>query len=92
MAEHSRSCWSALGELPAERTTVMVNKSLLRPADARTVERRLRAEHSQRAVTIPYDEQLAAMLDSGTYSLEALRRPSRVAIKRLGLAVAERLV
>ncbi len=82
----------ALGELPAERTTVMVNRSLLRPADARTVEQRLRAEHSQRAVTIPYDEQLAAMLDSGTYSLEALRRPSRVAIKRLGFAVAERLV
>ena len=70
----------------------MVNRSLLRPADARTVERRLRAEHSQRAVTIPYDEQLAAMIDSGTYSLEALRRPSRVAIKRLGFAVAERLV
>ena len=29
------------------------------------------------AITIPYDEQLAAMLDSGTYTLEALARPTR---------------
>jgi hypothetical protein len=32
------------------------------------------------------------MLDSGTYSLDALTRPTRHAIKRLGLAVAEQLV
>ena len=81
----------ALGELPAERTTVMVNKSLLRPADARAVEQRSRDMHSQRAVTIPSDEQLATMLDSGAY---ASRRSAltRRAIKRLGLAVAEQLV
>ena len=29
-----------------------------------------------RAVTIPYDEQLATMLDSGTYTLDALERPN----------------
>ena len=49
-------------------------------------------EHLHRAVTIPYDEQLATMLDSGTYALEALGRRTRLAIKRLGLAVAEQLV
>jgi hypothetical protein len=81
----------ALSRVPSERTTVIVNRSLLRPAEACTVEERVRAKHSQRAVTIPYDGQLAAMLDTRTYSLEALRRSSRVAIKRLGLAVAERL-
>jgi hypothetical protein len=43
-------------------------------------------------VTIPYDEQLAATLDAGHYTLDALRRPTRTAIKRLGLAVAEQLV
>jgi MinD-like ATPase involved in chromosome partitioning or flagellar assembly len=83
---------TAFGELPVERTIVMVNKSRLRPADARTVEQHVRAKHARRAVTVPFDEQLAAMLDTGTYGLEALTRRSRVAIKRLGLAVAERLV
>jgi hypothetical protein len=39
-----------------------------------------------------YDDQLATMLDSGTYTLEALGRPTRPAIKSLGLAVAEQLV
>ena len=56
------------------------------------VEQRLRSEYACRAVTIPDDEQLAAMLDTGSYSLEALARTSRVAIKRLGLTVAERLL
>ena len=56
------------------------------------IEDRFRAEHLHRAVTIPHDEQFAAMLDSGTYALDALRRDTRLAIKRLGLAVAEQLV
>jgi hypothetical protein len=58
----------------------------------RAIEDRFRAEHLHRAVTIPYDEQLATMLDTGTYTLDALERPTRLAIKRLGLAVAEQLV
>jgi hypothetical protein len=51
------------------------------------VEDRFRAEHL-RAVTITHDDQLAATLDSGTYALEALRRPPRLAVKGRGLAVA----
>jgi cellulose biosynthesis protein BcsQ len=43
-------------------------------------------------VTLPHDRRLAAMLESGTYSLGALRAPTRLAIKRLGLAAADRLV
>lgn len=54
-------------------------------------EQSYRAEHLHRSVTIPYDEQLATMLDTGAYTLDALGRSSRVAIKRLGLAVAEQL-
>jgi hypothetical protein len=37
-------------------------------------------------------EQLATMLDTGTYQLEALARTTRMGVKRLGLAVAEQLV
>jgi hypothetical protein len=43
-------------------------------------------------VTLPDDRRLATMLDSGTYSLEALDRRTRLSVKRLGLAAAERLV
>lgn len=82
----------ALSHLQHDRTTVALNKSYLRSPDVRAIEARFRAEHLHRAVTIPYDEQLATMLDSGTYTLDALERPARPAIKRLGLAVAEQLV
>jgi MinD-like ATPase involved in chromosome partitioning or flagellar assembly len=82
----------ALAHVEHERTTVALNKSLLRARDQPAVEQRFRAERLHRAVTIPYDEVLAAMLDAGHYTLEALRRPTRLAIKQLGLAVAEQLV
>jgi MinD-like ATPase involved in chromosome partitioning or flagellar assembly len=64
-----------------ERITVAINRS-----DARGEDR------PYRAVTIPDDHHLAAMLASRTYSLGALSGPTRTAIKRLGLAVAEQLV
>jgi len=82
----------ALSLLQHDRTTVVINKSLLRSADVRVIEERFRAEHLHRSVTIPHDDQLAVMLDTGTYDLGALKRRSRIAIKRLGLAVAEQLV
>jgi MinD-like ATPase involved in chromosome partitioning or flagellar assembly len=82
----------ALSLLRHDRTTVALNKSLLRAADVPAIEERFRAQHLHRSVTLPYDEQLATMLDAGCYTLDALRRPTRVAIKRLGLAVAEQLV
>jgi MinD-like ATPase involved in chromosome partitioning or flagellar assembly len=82
----------ALSHLQHSRTTVALNKSRPRSPDVRLVEERFRAERLHRSVTIPYDEQLATMLDSGSYSLEALGRPTRLAVKQLGLAVAEQLV
>lgn len=82
----------ALSHLQHDRTTVALNKSRLRSADAAVVEERFRAEHLHRSVTIPHDEDLASMLDAGTYTLDALRRPTRLAVKCLGLAVAEQLV
>src|ERR671931_2363505 len=79
----------ALGHIQHERTTVALNKSLLRAKDLPAVEQRFRAEHLHHCVTIPYDEQLAPTLDAGHYTLDALARPTRMAIKQLGLAVAE---
>jgi MinD-like ATPase involved in chromosome partitioning or flagellar assembly len=82
----------ALAYVRHDRTTVAINKSLGGSSAVDVIEDRFRAEHLHRAVTIPYDDQLAAMLDSGTYALEALGRRTRVAVKRLGLAVADQLV
>jgi MinD-like ATPase involved in chromosome partitioning or flagellar assembly len=81
----------ALSHVQHDRTTVALNKSLLRAGDLPAVEQRFRAEHLHRCVSIPYDERLAAMLDAGHYTLDALGRPTRLAIKQLGLAVAEQL-
>jgi MinD-like ATPase involved in chromosome partitioning or flagellar assembly len=65
-----------------ERITVAINRC---EADARGEDR------PYRAVAIPDDPQLAAMLASRTYSLGATSHATRTAIKRLGLAVAEQL-
>jgi MinD-like ATPase involved in chromosome partitioning or flagellar assembly len=82
----------ALSHLQHDHTTVAINRSRLDAAAIDAIEDRFRAEHLHRAVTVPHDEQLATMLDSGTYVLEALPRPTRLAVKRLGLAVAEQLI
>jgi MinD-like ATPase involved in chromosome partitioning or flagellar assembly len=82
----------ALAHLQHERTTVAINKSRIRASDVALIEERFRAEHLHRSITIPHDDQLARMLDSGTYALEALTRPTRLAIKNLGVAIAEQLV
>jgi MinD-like ATPase involved in chromosome partitioning or flagellar assembly len=66
-----------------DRTTVAVN------ATERAVEEAFLPHH---AVALPEDEQLASMLETGTYTLGALDGRTRIAIKHLVLAVAERLV
>jgi MinD-like ATPase involved in chromosome partitioning or flagellar assembly len=83
---------AALAQLPPERITQLINKSHLRATDVAVIEERWRGERPQRTATIPDDEQLAGMLQTGTYTLDALAGTSRQAIKRLGLTVAERLV
>ena len=84
---------AALEELVSERMTLAINMSHLRPGkQTRELEERFRREGLRSPVVVPYDSQLGAMLDSATYSLEALERPTRLAIKRIGLVVAERLV
>jgi hypothetical protein len=56
------------------------------------IEARFRTDQLHGAATIPYDEQLAGSLRTGTYTVRALHGDTRVAVKRLGLAVAEQLV
>jgi MinD-like ATPase involved in chromosome partitioning or flagellar assembly len=88
----SSAVLAALEHLEHERTTVVANKFHSRgPADLSELERRLRERRPHRSVAIPYDERLAAMLDTGTYELGALARTTRLTLKRLGLAVAEQL-
>jgi MinD-like ATPase involved in chromosome partitioning or flagellar assembly len=82
----------ALSYVQHDHTTIAINKSRADSHAADVVEDRFRAERLHRAVTIPFDEQLATMLDSGTYTLDALGPRTRAAAKRLGLAVAEQLV
>jgi cellulose biosynthesis protein BcsQ len=74
---------SALDHLDQERTTVLINQARS-PVPGH---RRL-----PRSVVLPHDEQLQLMLESGDYSLAALPREVRLPIKRLALAVSERLV
>jgi hypothetical protein len=80
--------------LAHERATVVLNKAIPDAANGEreAIEGRFRQQRLHRSVTIPNDERLRVMLDSGTYSLEALARSPRVAVKLLGLAVAEQLV
>jgi MinD-like ATPase involved in chromosome partitioning or flagellar assembly len=83
----------ALDQLDHERTMVVVNRSHPRLApELRAIEECLARRGARRPVTVPDDRRLATMLHTGTYSLEALDRNTRLAVKRLGLAVVERLV
>ena len=83
----------ALAHLEHDRTVVATNKlSDHAAADLGELERRLRERRLHRGVAIPLDRQLATMLDSGSYELDALERGTRVPLKRLGIAVAEQLV
>ncbi|MDQ3435082.1 MAG: hypothetical protein M3481_10470 [Actinomycetota bacterium] len=84
---------SALHQLRHDRTTLVLNRA--HPAlgeNVQALEDRFRRERVHRSITLPDDPQLATMLDTGTYALEALARPTRLAIKRLGLAAAEQFL
>jgi MinD-like ATPase involved in chromosome partitioning or flagellar assembly len=83
----------ALDHLEADATTVLINRAHPHPAgEVREVEDCFRGRRPHRLVTIPNDRRLAAMLATGTYSLEALDSRTRLPVKQLGVAVAEQLV
>jgi len=76
----------------AEVTMVLNRVPAGRSGGAGEIEQAFRGIGVGGHVVVPYDEQLRVMLDSATYSLEALPRGTRMAIKALGLAAAGRLV
>jgi MinD-like ATPase involved in chromosome partitioning or flagellar assembly len=82
----------ALEHLSHERITVVLNKAISsRGVDLGQIERRFSEQRLHRSRTLPLDQRLQVMLDSGTYELQDLSRPTRTAIKLLGLTVAEQL-
>jgi MinD-like ATPase involved in chromosome partitioning or flagellar assembly len=84
----------AVRHLPRERTTLVLNQAGgKRAGDERAIEAHFRSQALglDHRIAIPLDPQLKTMLDSSTYSLEALSRATRVPLKRLGLAVARGL-
>jgi MinD-like ATPase involved in chromosome partitioning or flagellar assembly len=82
----------ALKHLPDEDVHLVLNQAYeLNPADRAAVEAAFTREGLPVAATIPYDDHLRAMIDTGTYRLDALGREVRVPIKQLGLRVADSL-
>jgi MinD-like ATPase involved in chromosome partitioning or flagellar assembly len=83
---------AALEHVEHERTTLVVNKVSPRtPVDHAVIEDSFRERRLHRSIVIPHDDQLQTMLDSGTYALDGLARPTRLPVKRLALAVSEQL-
>lgn len=87
---------AALDDLRAtragERTTVVLNQAPPeRAVDRQVIEAAFRRHEVSGRVAIPYDPQLRAMLDAGALDHDRLPRGTRIAIERLGLAVAEGL-
>lgn len=77
----------------SDRLTVILNHAPSPSSgDRQVIEAAFRRLGIARQVVIPHDEQLRMMLDSATYALEALGRPTRVPIKQLGLNVARKFV
>lgn len=80
------------GHATVSATTVVRNMTTARdPGDQEAIERRFRDAGADEIVSIPRDDRLATMLDSGTYALDDLPSRTRVAVKHLGLSVLDRL-
>ncbi len=84
----------ALRYLPGPRLSLVLNRAprLPSPVERQEIEHELRLQRVHRHATVPDDERLRAMLESGTYDLSALAPETRVSIKQLGLAAAGWLV
>lgn len=83
----------ALSGVPRERATLVLNQ--LRadaPGDRRALEAHFTRHELRQRVTVPFDEQLAAMLDSATYDLNRLTRTTRLSLKTLAATVGEGFV
>ena len=75
---------TALRHVPAEHATLVLNQVRSGVAgDRQAIADHFAAQAVERRHAVPYDEALRTMLDSATYELQAARRLTRLAIKRL---------
>jgi MinD-like ATPase involved in chromosome partitioning or flagellar assembly len=84
----------ALRYLQLEEGTLVLNQAPTRrnAGNREVIEQNFRRQAVATKATIPYDERLRVMLDTGTYELSDLRRETRVPIKELAAAIATNLV
>ncbi len=84
----------ALRYLRLEEGTLVLNQAPIgRNAGSREViEANFRRQAVAARATIPYDQQLRAMLDTGTYELSELKLSTRVPAKELAVAIAANFV
>jgi MinD-like ATPase involved in chromosome partitioning or flagellar assembly len=84
----------ALRYLQLEQGTLVLNQAPTgRHAGNRDViEANFRRHAVETSATVPYDDRLRVMLDTGTYSLSALKLSTRVPVKELGAAIAYNFV
>jgi MinD-like ATPase involved in chromosome partitioning or flagellar assembly len=91
----SRTVLDALSYLNLDRATLVLNQAprARRHSGSRdAIETTFARRAISTRVTIPYDDRLRSMLDSGSYELAALDRIVRVPIKELGLTVGQWLM
>lgn len=84
----------ALRYLELDRGSLVLNQAPTgRHAGNRDViEENFRRHAVETSAIIPYDERLRVMVDTGTYSLSALKLGTRVPVKELGAAIAYNFV
>jgi MinD-like ATPase involved in chromosome partitioning or flagellar assembly len=84
----------ALRYLQLEEGTLVLNQAPVRRSEGNreVIEQNFRRQAVATKATIPYDERLRLMLDTGTYALEDLRLATRVPVKELAAAIAVNFV
>jgi MinD-like ATPase involved in chromosome partitioning or flagellar assembly len=80
----------ALRYLQLEQGTLVLNQAPVgrHAGNREVIEANFRRHAVETSATIPYDDRLRVMLDTGTYSLSDLKLSTRVPVKELGAAIA----
>jgi MinD-like ATPase involved in chromosome partitioning or flagellar assembly len=80
----------ALRYLQLEQGTLVLNQAPVgrHAGNREVIEANFRRHAVETSATIPYDDRLRVMLDTGTYSLTDLKLSTRVPVKELGAAIA----
>ena len=84
----------ALRYLQLEEGMLVLNQAPMRRSEGNreVIEQNFRRQAVATKATIPYDERLRTMLDTGTYALQDLRLGTRVPVKELAAAIATNFV